>query len=242
MIRHCALFLLLAAPSPLAGAQTSPAQVPSVLLRGFIHDQKPIWLFPLHAGKHWKAVLPLAVTTATLIALDPHDTPWFRRTTRFHEFNEDFSSINTAVAESLFPVGLYLSGLERHSSYSERSAVLAGEAFIDSELVAEVLKNIDRRERPRQIPPYGDFTHTWFKQSGFPADGSFPSGHAIGAFAIAAVISARYSHHRWVPWLAYGLASLIGGSRVPVQAHFPSDVFAGGALGYSIAHFVVLRP
>jgi len=30
-------------------------------------------------------------------------------------------------------------------------------------------------------------------------------------------------------------------SRLTLQSHFPSDVFMGAALGYSITHFVVLR-
>jgi membrane-associated phospholipid phosphatase len=30
-------------------------------------------------------------------------------------------------------------------------------------------------------------------------------------------------------------------SRIPVQAHFLSDVFVGSTLGYVIGHYVVLR-
>jgi membrane-associated phospholipid phosphatase len=41
--------------------------------------------------------------------------------------------------------------------------------------------------------------------------------------------------------VAYGVAGLIGFSRVPLQAHFPSDVFLGAALGYAVARFDVLR-
>jgi membrane-associated phospholipid phosphatase len=61
------------------------------------------------------------------------------------------------------------------------------------------------------------------------------------AFSVATVFAERYRSHRWAPWVAYGLAGLIGFSRVSGQAHFPSDVFLGAALGYSVSHFVVLR-
>jgi membrane-associated phospholipid phosphatase len=44
-----------------------------------------------------------------------------------------------------------------------------------------------------------------------------------------------------VPWVAYGIAGAIGFSRVSGQAHFPSDVFLGAALGSSISRYVVLR-
>src|SRR6184192_4438522 len=53
----------------------------------------------------------------------------------------------------------------------------------------------------------------------------FPSGHSIGAFSLATVFARRYREHRWVPWVAYGLAGLVSFSRITAQAHFPSDVF-----------------
>ncbi len=46
---------------------------------------------------------------------------------------------------------------------------------------------------------------------------------------------------RWVPWVAYGLATLVGFSRISLQAHFPSDVFAGAVLGHLVSRYVVLR-
>ena len=61
------------------------------------------------------------------------------------------------------------------------------------------------------------------------------------AFSIATVFAEHYRRHRWVPFVAYGLASLVGFSRITLQAHFSSDVFAGAVLGGSFSHFVVLR-
>jgi membrane-associated phospholipid phosphatase len=40
----------------------------------------------------------------------------------------------------------------------------------------------------------------------------------------------------------YGMASAISFSRVTSSAHFPSDVFLGAALGYTITRFEVLKP
>jgi membrane-associated phospholipid phosphatase len=68
-----------------------------------------------------------------------------------------------------------------------------------------------------------------------------PSGHTIAAFSIATVFARRYGNHRWVPFVAYGLAGVVGFSRMTLSAHFASDVFMGAALGYSISRFAVLR-
>ena len=62
------------------------------------------------------------------------------------------------------------------------------------------------------------------------------------AMTIATTFADRYPKPHWHRWVAFGLAGLVGFSRVTTQAHFPSDVFAGAVLGYSITNFVVLRP
>jgi membrane-associated phospholipid phosphatase len=71
---------------------------------------------------------------------------------------------------------------------------------------------------------------------------SFPSGHAAGVFSVATVVATRYRNHRWVPWVTYAFATAISFSRVTTLSHFPSDVFLGAALGYTITRYQVLRP
>ena len=122
--------------------------------------------------------------------------------------------------------------------------MLAGEAVADSELVTTFLKDTTRRVRPAALPIRANYSDTWFESGGslVRGSGSFPSGHTIAAFSVATVISRRYGqNHRWVPYAAYGLAALVGASRLSLSAHFLSDVFMGGALGYSISRFAVLR-
>lgn len=116
--------------------------------------------------------------------------------------------------------------------------------MIDSELVTTAVKDIDGRLRPSAIPPYGNFEDTWLadKSAAWRGRGSFPSGHMTAAMAIATTFADRYPNPRWHGLVAFGLAGLVGFSRVTTQAHFPSDVFAGAVLGYSITHFIVLRP
>jgi membrane-associated phospholipid phosphatase len=121
--------------------------------------------------------------------------------------------------------------------------LLAGEAVLDSEIVAELAKAIDRRKRPQDQPANGNFTDTWFsnKAGGVQSTGSFPSGHTIAAFSVATVIAHRYGNHKWAPYVAYGTAALIGFSRMTLSSHWGSDVFVGGVLGYTISRFSVLH-
>jgi len=66
------------------------------------------------------------------------------------------------------------------------------------------------------------------------AHNSFPSGHAITAFMLVAVLLAARPplRPRWSRALAIVLAGIaVGVSRIAVGAHWPSDVLAGAGLG-----------
>jgi membrane-associated phospholipid phosphatase len=216
------------------------------LVPNIVGDQKRIWLFPLKLGQKDTAIPTAAVlgATAALVALDPMDAAYFRRTPAFRGFNRVLTGNGTTIGIVVAPVSLYLIGLAHRDSKMQKTALLAGEAVADSEIVTTVLKDIGNRVRPAAVAPHGNFSDTWFDSKGsvLRGNGSFPSGHTIAAFSLATVIARRYGkQHRWVPYTAYGMASLVGFSRVSLSAHFVSDVFMGGALGYSISRFAVLR-
>lgn len=208
------------------------------------HDQQPIWTFPLKLarGEHWKPALGITVALGGLVALDPHEAPYFRDTSTYSGYNHRFSGTNTALATILVPASFYALGVVRKDSYATHTSLLAGESVVDAEILTWVLKNATGRLRPSAVPRGGNYSDTWFKayQPVLRADGSFPSGHAIAAFSIATIFARRYPSHRWVPWVAYGAATLIGFSRVTLRAHFPSEVFAGAAFGYVISRYVVM--
>jgi len=194
-------------------------------------------------GHHLIPTLLIVGATAGLVALDPHDAPYFRRTTSFSGFNNVFSGTNSSTAMIIAPLTMYGAGLLRHDSKMQKTALLAGEAVANSEILTTVMKDIDMRWRPNAIAPNGNFSNTWFQDTShiLLSRGSFPSGHTIAAFSIATVVARRYGNHKWVPYVAYGLAGVVGFSRVTLSAHFVSDVFMGGVLGYSISRFTVLR-
>ena len=234
-------------------AQTSPpGESPQrqvswkLLLPNVLHDQKQVWLFPasLAHGKHWVPTAGLVLATAGLVALDPHVAPYFRQTQTFNQFNRVLSFNDTVALMAVVPITAYAVGRVRHDSYSQQTVELAAEAVLAAEIPALVTRDVARRLSPGDIAPNGNFSDTWFRTHNGPfylGPGGFPSGHTVAAFSIATIFAERYRRHRWVPWTAYGLAGLVGFSRITLQAHFPSDVFAGAVLGYTITHYIVLR-
>jgi membrane-associated phospholipid phosphatase len=235
----------MAAPAPPAasGRDVSWKDLPA----NFLSDQKNIWLFPRHL-RHRSALLPaLAVvgaTVALVIAADPIEGRALRDSTKFLGFNRVVSGNNVSIGMLTVPVSMYAVGLIRKDDKPKKTALLAGEAVADAELVTIVMKDIDRRLRPAVIGLHGNYADTWFKSGGpwLRGQGSFPSGHTIAAASIATVVARRYGReHRWVPYVAYGLTGLVGFSRMTWSSHFLSDVFVGGVFGYSISRFVVLR-
>lgn len=216
------------------------------LPKDFLHDQKDIWLFPfqLAKGKHWLPTLSISGITAGLIVADPHVMPYFQdHAKNLDRLNDVFDPTITTAEVIAVPAAVMIVGYARHSPYDVSSALLAGLAYGDSAVVDLAIKAITRRKRPSDVPIGGSFSDTFFNGGKSPFKGSsFPSGHAAGVFSVATVMASRYSKHRWVPWVVYGFASAISFSRVTTSAHFPSDVFLGAALGYTITRFEVLRP
>jgi membrane-associated phospholipid phosphatase len=116
--------------------------------------------------------------------------------------------------------------------YEAKTVALDGfSASILSSLVTSTLKGAVGRARPNS----GLGPHHF---SPFQGDYSFPSGHATGAFAFASVIATHYDSP-WVDATAYGVAGLVGLARIELDAHWASDVVAGGLIGGLIGHHLV---
>jgi membrane-associated phospholipid phosphatase len=87
----------------------------------------------------------------------------------------------------------------------------------------DVLKQIVERQRPGQNEPGAILRDVP------PAGLSFPSGHALVAFAVATLL-APYLRRPW-QLVAFGLALLVCFARVYLGAHNPLDVTAGAGAG-----------
>ena len=245
-VRSLAIYFLLI--SPLALLADPPADPPAdrpvslkLLVPNILSDQKNIWTFPtrLTHKNVWIPTVAVLGVTAAFVALDPTEGSYFYKTKTYNGFNNIFTSNATAIGTVIAPASLYAIGLLRKDTKMSHTALLAGEAALNAEILTTVLKDATKRARPTN----GSYSDTWYDAPGSAVSGhgSFPSGHTIAAFSVATVVARRYGNHRWVPFVAYGLATAVGFSRLTLSAHYTSDVFLGAALGYSIARFTVLH-
>lgn len=116
-------------------------------------------------------------------------------------------------------------------------SVALGRALVFSYLGSNGLKMVFRRSRPNEID-YPE--NAWFQYDGPPVvTNSFPSGHATYVSSMATVLTLSYPDHDWVPWVAWGMAGLVGFERVYNGRHHPSDVIAGYILGYYLGKMAI---
>ena len=104
-------------------------------------------------------------------------------------------------------------------------------------VVLQLSKNAFGRVRPNH-PGAG----RWFA-----GGDSFPSDHTAHAFLVASVLDATIDRPAW-RWVLYPLATGVALDRIHEGVHYPTDVIAGGLLGWwighrlSVSHGLVERP
>jgi len=100
---------------------------------------------------------------------------------------------------------------------------------IGTSLLAFVIKRLLSRVRPGRENA-GKFLGPSWKHANYKE--SFPSSHSACAAALSVLLSIYYPHGLITFWT---LAVLCGGLRYLMDAHWPSDVLGGLALGYACA-------
>lgn len=135
------------------------------------------------------------------------------------------------------PVGIYLYGLVFHKDRVRQTGLKTAEAFLYAGAITQTLKILIGRRRPEN----GDGQY-FFKPFQWTDDRyqAFPSGHATLSFAMSTVLAKSVDNIYWkIFW--YGSAVLVSGARMYHERHWPSDVFFGAVIGYSVGSFVARR-
>ncbi|UCH81026.1 MAG: phosphatase PAP2 family protein [Nitrospiraceae bacterium] len=213
-------------------AQTEPEtgnneiSLNSDYFKGIFTDTKDIVTSPLKWDKkNWLKASLVAGVTLGLFVFDEDINDWIQdnRHDDLSEFANRFGGKN--IVPPLFL--LYAAGYVSKNIKAQRTALLTIENVVITGIFTQLMKFSFHRHRPNS----GDPPDVW-DGPGFENDNlSFPSGHTSLAFSIATPIATEYNNVI-VPPLAYGLASLVGWSRMNDNKHWASDVFMGAALGY----------
>ncbi len=112
---------------------------------------------------------------------------------------------------------------------NRRLALTIAGAVFWSSVLAFLLKRLLGRVRPGREQAGAFLGPTW-KHANYRE--SFPSSHSACAVALSAVLALAYPQAAITFW---GLAIACAGLRYILDAHWPSDVVGGIALGYAMA-------
>ena len=110
-----------------------------------------------------------------------------------------------------------------------KAALVVLIAVVAASALAMVVKRLVSRVRPGHDNA-GAFLGPSIKHANYME--SFPSSHSASAVAMSVVLAAYYPHAAATFW---ALALACAGLRYVMDAHWPSDVVGGIALGYAVA-------
>jgi hypothetical protein len=183
----------------------------------FISD----WASPINDKESRATIIYGTVLTSTLVAFRNDIVEPFQESMSSQNLLGDDLSHYGDLAGQLIPNLIYMGYMSYDGHYnkqleSTRRAKLMFKVSAFSGLTTFFLKRIFNQRRPNK----GDRN-------------SFPSGHTTTAFAFASVIAKE--HPGW-KYAAYGLASLVGFSRINDNAHYLHDVVMGATIGSSFGY------
>jgi hypothetical protein len=200
-------------------------------LKGYLTDTGYIVTSPARwDGKDWLTASIIVGGTLGLYAFDEDIREWFQDNQG--DTGDTIANIVEPFGDGLFVIpalgGLYLYGHYTDNSRLVRASLLSLESFVISGVITTAIKFTGHRHRPDAE----NGAYVWDGPSLSTDNLSFPSGHSATAFSVASVIASEYAYTGYVPYIAYGIASLSALSRIYDDRHWASDVFFGSAIGY----------
>lgn len=214
--------------------QSSQEPVESHVVHNFLNDEYHMWTGPFHAHNYdshtmKKYGLPFVLISGALIATDRNTARLLPNGTNQVNVASTVSAIGAPYTWAGISGITYLIGRETGNDHARETGFLALEAVAHSQLIVYVIKEVTQRQRPLAGTRHGGF---------WEGGDSFPSGHAIGSFAVASVFAYEYRQHIAVPIIAYTAATAVDFSRLGAQKHWLSDLFVGSAMGFMIGRYV----
>lgn len=161
---------------------------------------------------------------ALYAAIAESSTPAIDQAMRRLSRAADYSKLSIASAATLAVAG---------GPTGRRAAAMGlASVAVTATVVNLVFKPLGRRRRPdrsaQRVPAA--------RHVRMPISSSFPSGHSAAAFAFATGVG-HVSPVAGAP--LFGLAALVGYSRIHTGVHFPGDVVVGALAGVALAEVTV---
>ena len=209
----------------LQSAESHDFREPVRIVRAMRFDRRllPLWIGGLLVG--------VVATLAAWLLADRPVLAWAEGVQS--EWTEAAIRIMNRLGGGMNPPLVVLFFLIAGVAYRERRwvgyAIAMGVAGLGAGIAAQVVKHLVGRARPE----------LWLGPAHYApgSSTSFPSGHTVGAFALAGVLV--FASRSWpLRVLAFALAAAVGLSRVLAFRHWTSDVTASAVIGLLTAWVV----
>lgn len=216
---------------------SDPGKTPFV--RDFVVDEYRMWTSPFRRSSYsarafTKYVVPFTIITGVLIATDHKSSNALPNTVDQSTWSGRVSQIGAPYTLGGMALTMYLVSKATGDKKARETGFLGAEAIAHSQLITLGMKEIFQRDRPLIFKEKNEGGIAFFR-----GGNSFPSGHSSGSFALATVFAYEYGpDHHWVPYVSYGLASVVSISRLSAQKHWLSDIFVGGSMGFLVGRYV----
>jgi membrane-associated phospholipid phosphatase len=171
---------------------------------------------------------------------DPKIARFFSDTTLAHvrqgdRFDHAFTHINETTL-TLAGIATYGIGRLTKSQALTDIAFHTTEAIVTSSLASQVIRGPLGRSRPRETNMDDQYDFHWFQGFGNFKYRAFPSIHSASGFAAATALVEETrlrspGNVKFVAPILYALALTPGLSRMYLQQHWASDIFAGAFMG-----------
>jgi membrane-associated phospholipid phosphatase len=175
----------------------------------------------------WVSVIALCLAALlSYFLFDEHSFSWFRDHPNTWD-DSNWLKVLRGFGSAWVPIWLLLNWV--CATGRQRPALAGLLALLLIFPTVCTLKPLVHRPRPREVIAAATQTEKTRNNNNSSRHLSFPSGDTAVAFAAAAALAPFV---RW-PWglFFFSIASGVGAMRVVVLAHYPSDVFAGAAIG-----------